>query len=199
MPLDYSKLIFYRGPSMNPTLKVPDMLYLLPYQDGRILPGDVVVFRPPNSKRLVVHRVVSVDAEAIRTRGDNNRRIDPWVITPDRVIGRVVEAQRGSRYRSLSSGARGRIHLQVVRANRALALKLARLLAPVYHRLARRGVFRRWLPRRRRMRVVSFERPGGRELRLLLGRSVIGHRVPGGNGWEIRPPFRLFVDEESLP
>jgi hypothetical protein len=32
-----------------------------------------------------------------------------------------------------------------------------------------------------------------------MGRRVIGRRIEGKRGWQIRRPFRLFVDETSLP
>jgi hypothetical protein len=39
----------------------------------------------------------------------------------------------------------------------------------------------------------------GKELQLLMGRRVIGRWLPGMSRWHIRRPFRLFVDEASLP
>jgi hypothetical protein len=50
-----------------------------------------------------------------------------------------------------------------------------------------------------RPRVISFNREGGTELQLVMGRKVIGRRLEGKSGWNIRRPFRLFVDEEALP
>jgi hypothetical protein len=32
-----------------------------------------------------------------------------------------------------------------------------------------------------------------------MGRRVIGRWLPGMSRWHIRRPFRLFVDEASLP
>jgi hypothetical protein len=32
-----------------------------------------------------------------------------------------------------------------------------------------------------------------------MGRRVVGRWLPGMTRWYIRRPFRLFVDEESLP
>jgi hypothetical protein len=47
--------------------------------------------------------------------------------------------------------------------------------------------------------VISLNRDAGTELQLVMGRRVIGRWLPGKSGWNIRRPFRLFVDEESLP
>jgi hypothetical protein len=48
-------------------------------------------------------------------------------------------------------------------------------------------------------RAISLSHPAGTELQLLMGRRVIGRWLPGMSGWNIRRPFRLFVDEEALP
>jgi hypothetical protein len=48
-------------------------------------------------------------------------------------------------------------------------------------------------------KVLSFDRAAGTELQLLIGRRVIGRWPPGKIGWQIRRPYRLFVDEEALP
>jgi hypothetical protein len=48
-------------------------------------------------------------------------------------------------------------------------------------------------------RAISLSHTAGTELQLLMGRRAIGRWLPGKSGWNIRRPFRLFVDEESLP
>jgi hypothetical protein len=55
------------------------------------------------------------------------------------------------------------------------------------------------LPNNIKTKVISFDRAEGTELQLLLGRRVIGRWLPGMTQWLIRRPFRLFVDEGSLP
>jgi len=50
-----------------------------------------------------------------------------------------------------------------------------------------------------RPRVISFNRDAGTELQLVMGRRVIGRWLEGKSGWNIRRPFRLFVDEAALP
>lgn len=86
---------YYRGPSMNPTLRFPDLLYVLPYNEKRkIRCGDVIVFPSPCLNRNITPRVVSIDMQGIRTRGDNNVSIDDFVTAPSDVIGRVVYARK---------------------------------------------------------------------------------------------------------
>jgi hypothetical protein len=47
--------------------------------------------------------------------------------------------------------------------------------------------------------VVTFRRPKGEELQVLLGRRVIAKRLQGSTRWHIQRPFRLLVDETCLP
>ena len=196
---DASKSIVYVGPSMNPILKAPDRLQVVPYQGKRIRPGDVIVFRPPGSKDMAVHRVISVNAQGVRTRGDKNSDIDSWILSSDCIVGRVVSAQWGNRRRSIYGGLRGRLYSLAVRAICMIDSKISSLLHPIYHRLAQTGALRPWLPARIQTRVLSFDRSTGTELQLLMGRRVIGRLLPGRNEWMIQRPFRLFINEASLP
>jgi hypothetical protein len=199
MPDDAPKSISYTGPSMNPTLKFPEKLQVVPYKGRKIKRGDVVVFISPENHRMVVHRVISVDDKGLRTRGDHNRDSDPWILGPEHIVGRVVSTQLGNRRRTISGGTRGRLYTSRLKAIRLIDSKICALLGPAYHRLAGAGLLRRCLPRRVQTRVLSLHRPVGTELQLLMGRRVIGRLSPGRNEWEIRPPFRLLVDEAKLP
>jgi signal peptidase I len=199
VPDDTPKSISYTGPSMNPTLKAPEKLHVVPYKERKIKRGDVVVFFSPESHRMVVHRVISVDARGCRTRGDYNRDSDTWILGPERIVGRVVSAQLGNRRRTISGGMRGLLYSSRLRAIYLMKSKIYSLLGPTYHRLAGAGLLRRWLPWYEQSRVVSFHRPAGTELQLLIGRRVIGRLLPGRREWEIRPPFRLLVDEAKIP
>jgi hypothetical protein len=185
---------------MNPVLKAPDILHVVPYKgEEEIQPGDVIVFPHPEGSQMVVHRVSSVNAQSIRTRGDRNSKIDPWVLNPDGIVGRVVWAQRGASRLSIWYGLKGRLYSCGMRVIRMIDVKTASLLHPAYHMLANAGVFRRLLPARMQTRVLSFDRSTGREFQLLMGRRVIGRLLPFKDTWDIRRPYRLFVIEASLP
>ena len=191
--------IYYVGPSMNPLLKSGDRLVIIPFDSQRIRPGDVVVLVPPGSSSKTIHRVVSVDSRGIKTRGDNCSGVDPWVLGPDQVLGRVVHAERQNLRLRVFGGWMGRLFAASIRAIRAIDSGVSAIIRPAYHRIARAGAFSRWLPIRIKSRVISINRAGGTELQLLVGRSLIGRWMPGKAGWHIRRPFRLFVDEASLP
>jgi len=193
------RTINYLGPSMKPILKPGDRLQIIPYSAEKVRRGDVIVFIPPGGVTKVIHRVVSMDSQGVRTRGDNSTHVDPWTLSPNDVLGRVVSVKRGKRRLRIIGGVMGQLFSLTYRAVQTIDSTLSYVLRPGYRRLATNGIFRSWLPDQMKPRVISFNRPAGTELQLLLGRCVIGRCLPGKNEWNIRRPFRLFVDEEALP
>jgi signal peptidase I len=189
----------FTGPSMKPTLKPGDGLGVHPYGDRKIRIGDVVVACPPEREQHVVHRVVSVDSHGIRTRGDNNNNTDAWVLCAENIIGQVVGANRKNKNKTIYGGRPGRIYASGLKAIKQIDWTVSRILHPVYHRLASSGIFRNLLPLQLKTHVLCFKRANGIEMQLLMGRWVIGRRLNGQDRWHIRRPFRLFVDEHSLP
>jgi len=193
------KFMMYTGPSMNPTLKAGDRLSVMPYNGQNIRRGDVVVFLSPENAQQITHRVISVSREGIRTRGDNNINMDSSVLKPKDILGRVVVAQRRNKLVRIYGGKKGQLYALTIRAIHRIDLAISLLLRPVYHKLAESGVFRRLAFIQKKIRVLSFERPSGTEHQLLIGKHVIGRFLPEKDHWQIRRPFRFFVDEESLP
>jgi signal peptidase len=187
------------GTSMNPALKPGDRLQIIPYNGRKIRRGDVIVCVPPGSESKIVHRVVLTDSDGIKTRGDNNDDLDEWVLSPDHIFGRVVAAKREKRRRRVFGGLTGQLCHSIVRAINLCDSSVSAILRPSYNRLAKSDILRRWLPAQMRPRVISFNRAAGKELQLHLGRRIIGKWLPGYKAWHIRRPFRLFVDEKSLP
>jgi len=194
-----ARTVNYIGPSMNPILKSGDRLRIIPYNGKEVGRGDVIAFLPPGGDPKIIHRVVSVSAKGIRTRGDNSSHVDPWILRPDQILGRVVAAQRGNKRRRIFGGTVGRFFAVTVRAIHGVDSCVSFLLRPAYREFARAGIFIRLLPAQTRPRVISFDGAAGKELQLLMGRWVVGRWLPGRTRWHIRRPFRLFVDEESLP
>ena len=193
--------IFYTGPSMNPTLNAKDLLVVTPCDGMRIRAGDVIVFTSPQDGRNVTHRVMWVHGDgSIRTRGDNNSADDPWTLTRDQVHGKVTQAKHGDRLRLVRGGTLGLVINLLLRGRRLLLSPVRGVTRAAYRWLAATGVLRRVCRDRMDVRVVSFHRPDGRdELQLLLGTRLIGRLRPGQSEWYISPPFRLVVDETSLP
>jgi signal peptidase I len=189
----------YIGPSMNPLLLNGDGLHIVPYKDRAIRTGDVIVFIQPGGETKIVHRVVSVDAKGIRTRGDNATTVDPWILAPDHILGRVTYIQRKNRRRTIFGGFMGQLVAFSFRCTRLFDAVVSFLLRPFYHRLSRSTLLRKTLHSILKPRVLFFRRPEGMELQLVVGHRLIGRRLPGKVNWEIRRPFRLCVDEALLP
>lgn len=56
----------------------------VPLSDLRV--GDVITYPHPEAAEddaMITHRIVSVRPDGIRTRGDAEARLDPWVVRPD--------------------------------------------------------------------------------------------------------------------
>lgn len=51
--------------------------------------GDVIVFIPGSGDRMVVHRVLSIAEDGIRTKGDNANP-DSWRLTKDNIKGKTI-------------------------------------------------------------------------------------------------------------
>jgi len=184
--------VIYSGTSMNPLLKNVDRLFYIPYSKEQLRKGDIIIFTPANTSKKVVHRIISARDSIIRTKGDNNNYSDVESLYPSQIIGRVIYARRGPRKINIYGGITGRIQCMM---NISLDFRkmLFRPIRPIYNFMAKSGVvhFLRIRPQ-----VLVFSRPSGTEIQLLVGKHVVGRKLPQGN-WQIKPPFRLFLDLES--
>src|SRR5665647_1678306 len=99
----------YVGPSMNPTLREPEIIEIMPYDSRPLRVGDVAFFLSPEADQLVVHRVVRVTPAGISTIGDNNTQEDALLLQPKNIKGQVVAAWRGQKRRKITGGLRGRL------------------------------------------------------------------------------------------
>ncbi|MHB8910467.1 MAG: SynChlorMet cassette protein ScmC [Syntrophales bacterium] len=189
----------YVGPSMNPTLREPEITEIRPYGGQPVRVGDVVLFLPPEADQPVVHRVVRATTDGIYTLGDNNIREDAFLLHPTNIQGQVVAAWRGQKRRKIPGGWRGRLTSRWIRWRGTLDRGVSPLLHPLYQGLFRRGWIARWVPAPLRPRVVVFRAQGREQLQLLLGRRIIGRYDDHKHQWQIQRPFHLFVDGSALP
>ena len=190
--------VFYRGSSMAPVFQTGDRMRVVSCDEAELRRGDIIVFKPPGEDRLVVHRVVERGPGGIRTRGDRSSLEDPWVLKGEHIRGRVVSFERGEKSHAVRGRIAGLLHAAAMRGMQRPDRCLSNILHSLYHRLSQMGVFRRLLPISVAPRIVTFGRPDGTDMQILMGRQVIG-RCVAGTGWVIKRPYRLFVDERSLP
>ena len=185
------------GSSMKPTLQPGDLIEIA--SAAPVRSGDVVVFRPPGSEDRVVHRAIRVDCLGIRTRGDNSLEADPWVLRKQDILGQVarVHGSAGTPRRVLG-GRSGLVYGAALRNVHGAKRKLTLWLRPFYHLLSRWGFPGRFLHPVLKPWILSTAAGKGSELQLFIGKRMIGRLRPGGS-WEIRPPYRLYVDVNRLP
>ena len=188
----------YAGPSMNPTLREPEMMEISPYDNRPLRVGDVAFFLSPEADRPVVHRIVRMALEGISTLGDNNTREDAFLLQPKDIKGQVVAVWRGQKRREIAGGLQGRLTSRWLRSRRVLDRGASHLLHPFYRALSRWGVIAWLLPAPFRPRVDVFHTRGQDQFRLLLGQHSIGRYHEQKRQWQIQRPFRLFVDERAL-
>ena len=189
----------YVGPSMNPTLREPEIMEIMPYDSRPLRVGDVAFFLSPEADQPVVHRIVRVTPAGISTLGDNNTQEDTFLLQPKDIKGQVVAAWRGQKRRKIAGGLQGRLTSRWLRWRRVLDRGVSPLLHPLYHALSQWGLMARLVPAPFRPRVVVFHTKGQDQFRLLLGQYIIGRYDDQRHQWQIQRPFYLFVDGRALP
>jgi signal peptidase I len=193
------QLMFYTGPSMNPTLRASDILHIVPYDHRTIRLGDVIVFMPSEGGRPISHRAVFQDARGVLTRGDNNTCVDPCVLEHSRIIGQVMFARSGDKWRRIYGGTLGRVIGNLMNVRNLIDRRLSAVLNARAHGPSRLKKVGTWIMSRMQTRIVRFSASGGSELQMLLGSHLIARLPAGRDRWVIRRPFRLFIDEAALP
>jgi signal peptidase I len=135
------------GSSMEPDFHSGDLALLSPAD--RYSVGDVVAYRSETLDTVVMHRIVSADANGFATQGDNNDWLDEDRPTEDEILGRLfVRIPRGGQV----LGA-----LRSPEVPFSLAGGLLVLLGGMHDPRGRRTA--RWLRRRAPGRTGSTRRP----------------------------------------
>lgn len=200
---DTESTFVYTGPSMNPTLAEPQLLETQDVSGRPLHVGDVVCFRSPRDGITVVHRVVEVGPDGIRTRGDRNPSVDPWVLRPEDILGRVVGTRRGESTGRVPGGWTGLLVAESGRLHLALGRLARRALRGPYRGLAASRIparlWSRTAPASARQRIVCFGTGPLAEHRLYLGQRPIGRYDRRQRGWVVDHPYRLIVDGARLP
>lgn len=186
------------GPSMYPTLKPGDGIELCPYKtSAQIRVGDVIVCPHPKGTVDVVHRIIAIRHESVITRGDNNNKVDPYRVQFDDIKGKVVAAKRRSRRISIKGGNAGFfIHkLMLFRKHTWLyALGPFRFFS---NRIAAFGVFNMFHSLLD-LKIVRIERNQEHQRILVSGNRAIGRQLADTGEWQIRFPYKLFVNKRRL-
>jgi len=84
---DYN-IYLVRSESMTPTINMGDMVITGPLGgplNGELKPEAIVIYE--HGKELVTHRLLSIDGEALVTKGDAAEEPDPWSVSLSNVRG----------------------------------------------------------------------------------------------------------------
>jgi signal peptidase I len=85
-----NRLLFFTvdGESMLPRYRRGDLVVAKPC--GLYKKDDVIVFREPEHRFVVIHRIIATRDGRCITRGDNNPESDPRCLHPGLILGKVM-------------------------------------------------------------------------------------------------------------
>lgn len=193
-----SKFSTCSGPSMYPTLIAGDGLKLEPYRNvSEVRVGDVISYPYPGRPYDVVHRIIKLSADDVITRGDNNNKIDPYVIPYYEIIGKVIATKRKTRLIAIKGGGIGLcIHKVMLFRKYFMQYGLAplRFLSNILASSNLLTIFHPLL----KTRVINIKRNGQKTKLLVIGKNAIGKQVDNSENWQIRFPYKYFIDKNRI-
>ncbi len=206
MPRYPQKCVFFghKGHSMDPILLEGDLLEVLPYKEGQVKIGDIIVFYSPDSDAIIAHRAVSVKPDGICTRGDNNMFDDPWCLHCSAVIGKVISATRYQKRRDVQGGLRGLVLARWHHRWYKLGRRCIYLIYPIYRLIPGLSILsQKILPglgvHLIKPRVIVFRANDNRKIILQSGERIIGEYNAINGQWHINFLFSFFIDRSTLP
>lgn len=184
---------------MAPTLMPGERFVFVPVVFGSIVRGDILLFRPSEKDREIVHRAVSFEASGIRTCGDNpNNQIDSFVLTSEEIIGRVTGVYRENRFHEFARGKKGLLwHYWVRFLSRGLA-PVRKILGPVYRQTSKVLYLGHLLPSKYRPIILRIQRGSRSSWMIASASKVVGRRFEPNQPWSISFPYSLFIRKSAL-
>lgn len=85
-----------KGSSMAPFINDSDIVTISPLSDSRLMFGRPVAFVRPETKKLVIHRIVGINSDSYFIKGDNSPEAD-GLISKENILGAVTGIERESR------------------------------------------------------------------------------------------------------
>ncbi len=193
-------IISFMGSSMHPTLQHSDLLKIKPYKEHPIKQGDIIYFQPPTGGTKIVHRIAKITQTGIVTRGDNNITNDPYLIKKDYILGKVTIRWRHSKPRNISCGYKGTLIAYYCWFRHRIYHSFALFLRKAYRQFTTSTLLNKPIPRSFHPQIFEFkQRLFPSRLKLMVRGRVIGQYNYKLREWQIKPPWRLFVDETLLP
>lgn len=197
-PLSTNVLIYF-GPSMKPTLQTYDIIQFSPSEAANIRIGDIVALHfSDNPEKKIIHRVISIRKDRVRTQGDNCAMPDPW-IDRDQILGRVTRISRNGIEYPVNRGPHQFMSVIYFRTRNWAFSEASLILKYPYERIASSHILSKYTTKFFLHSVRQIRPNFPRELHIQVGHVVIAHYREGMPGWKIRPPFRILIDESKMP
>jgi len=178
----------YNGPSMRPTFRPGQILYVRPDVED-LNPGDVVVYQQKDN--YIVHRLLAVGANGYVLRGDNNRRIDGGAVRPEQVIGRVEMVEEGGVFSRVVGGHLGLKLAQFRWGTNRLKAGLRYLFGwPYRYFKAKRVIAHFWKPE---ITVMHLQTETGSLYKYIYHNKTVATWNPAREILQCRRPFDLVI------
>jgi hypothetical protein len=176
-----------------------------------IRPGDVIIFRKPDSQDEevdshplddqltpdeLVHRVITICREGLITRGDNNLCTDAAPVTDKNLVGRVTHVERGKKLQIVRGGQAGLLHSQILIAGRLLWKCMTRFGREPYRWLCVSGVVARiWKPHISKVRLTD---NSGLVIKFICYGRTVARYWPQQGHFECKKPYDLVLRGKNL-
>jgi signal peptidase I len=199
--LGLGRCFIYTGPSMSPTFRPGQMLYV---RTGvqYLAPGDVIVLAQSiASGGYVTHRIVAVTPSGVITRGDNNARVDDGVVLSDQIIGRVEMVDDSGRIKPVLGGKRA-LWLAQARWGVRRVERVIRLFFGTPYRALRASTTIRSTLRRiimPRFEYVAVQTSQGTLVKTLHRGKVVARWYPKTRRFECNKPYDLILTPPNTP
>ena len=187
------------GPSMYPTLRNGDGLVLGKFKSfDEIIVGDIITYPHPDPAKSfdVVHRIIKIEKEGVITRGDNNNKVDPYLVRFEDIKGKVKAVKRNNKESKLKNGSIGYI-IHKVMLLRRLLIQCLKPLRKLSAAIEEAGVFTILHPfiKLEKMNVTNKSK---KEILLIHKGRVIGRKNVRANKWKIKFPYKLIIDKRKI-
>jgi len=88
-PLSSVKILTVSGNSMEPVISEKDVVVVLPSDYAQLEKGDIIAYKHEveGKEFLFTHRIVDINDDGFRTKGDALDEIDPYFVKPTEIVG----------------------------------------------------------------------------------------------------------------
>ena len=187
------------GPSMYPTLKSGDGLVLYTYTSfDEVKIGDIIIYPHTEKPFDVVHRIIKIEPDGVITRGDNNNKIDPYLVKYEDIIGKVLSAKREFRSIQMLSGKRGYYFHRLLIIKKFTLPYITRPMSFVSNQLTKFKIFN-FCHSLFNIEVVHVSRGDNHTYILRHNNKPIGSKsLETDNQWKIKFPYKLFINKDKI-